>query len=146
VSDRAGTATIHLGQSGNHSMVNAQGGGVREIETVTLDEFAVRNALSPDIVKIDVEGHESAVIEGAVQTLATHRPTVFMEYTPSASGEQDTIRTRMAALFSACFVVDEASGALRLVELAGLEGLESCNLILTNNDRHLAEIRKFAHT
>jgi FkbM family methyltransferase len=147
LSDRNGTATIHLGQSGNHSLVNDQGGNAREIETVTLDEFVAHTRIAPEIIKIDVEGHEAAVVEGAMRTLATYRPTVFMEYTPVASEGRDMLRTRITTLFRTCFAVDEASGTVRRIDPDSLECQgEACNLILTDNERHLEEIRRFAVT
>ena len=35
--------------------------------------------MEPDVIKLDVEGHERAVIDGMRQTLARLRPTVLCE-------------------------------------------------------------------
>jgi FkbM family methyltransferase len=48
------------------------------VQTTTLDEFFTKHR-PPNFLKIDVEGHELAVVEGARHTLATQRPTVLLE-------------------------------------------------------------------
>lgn len=47
-----------------------------EIETRTLDEYRLDNV---GFIKIDVEGHELAVLEGAEQTLGSSRPNMLIE-------------------------------------------------------------------
>lgn len=42
----------------------------------TLDSY---NLHSVDLIKIDVEGHELAVLEGAAQTIQSHHPVLFIE-------------------------------------------------------------------
>src|SRR5437868_5966109 len=67
-----------------------------EIEVRTLDQFDLRNV---GFVKIDVEGHELAVLEGAARTLARERPNLLIEanehHRPDAVG---SIRRFMAEL------------------------------------------------
>lgn len=55
-----------------------QAADMREIRvrTATLDSLALDRA---DAVKIDVEGFEEAVLEGAAGLLATHRPALIIE-------------------------------------------------------------------
>ena len=49
-----------------------------EVSTTTLD-IATRDMPPPLLVKIDVEGHESEVLEGAEQMLEVHRPILMIE-------------------------------------------------------------------
>ena len=47
-----------------------------EVETRRLDDFPVTNC---SFVKIDVEGHEEAVLEGAPSLIAAQRPVLMIE-------------------------------------------------------------------
>ncbi len=54
----------------------------------TLDEYlAERKIEQVDFVKLDVDGHECAVLEGAVRTLARFKPVVAFEIAPYALAE-----------------------------------------------------------
>jgi FkbM family methyltransferase len=48
----------------------------RAVETRTLDSFEISNI---SMIKIDVEGHEEAVIEGARETINRNRPILIIE-------------------------------------------------------------------
>lgn len=145
LSDRRGLAEIHLGYSGNHSLVNPQGSGSRSIETITIDEFIAEHAVTPDLLKLDVEGAESAVIAGAAQLLSDSPPTTFMEFMPAAHRDVDGLVRQLEDAFDAGFVVDEITGEVREVEISQLDRRHRCNLILTSDLRHAASIREFSH-
>jgi FkbM family methyltransferase len=49
------------------------------VDVTTLDSFFAEQPHTPDFLKIDVEGHELAVLEGASRILATHRPAILLE-------------------------------------------------------------------
>jgi len=69
-----GRSTIHPANLLRHDRI----GRVEEIEIETrrLDDYGLA---SVGFIKIDVEGHELAVLDGAVGTLATHRPNLLIE-------------------------------------------------------------------
>jgi hypothetical protein len=49
-----------------------------ETDLLSLDDFCRDRSLAPDLLKIDVEGHETAVLEGAHETLR-RLPTLLVE-------------------------------------------------------------------
>ncbi len=49
------------------------------VETTTIDAEVETHGLRPVFVKIDVEGHELAVLDGTRRTLEQHRPVVLCE-------------------------------------------------------------------
>jgi FkbM family methyltransferase len=79
------------GESGAHRIVTDQtGDGTIEVPVVTLDEYARRNGIERiDVLKIDVEGHEAAVLEGARELLGRQAVgMVILELNPSLIEEQ----------------------------------------------------------
>jgi FkbM family methyltransferase len=54
-------------------------GPAAEVQTITVDE-ACGGPVA--LIKIDVEGHEAAVVAGAAQTIERHSPAVVFEYAP----------------------------------------------------------------
>jgi hypothetical protein len=51
----------------------------KTIASETLDALAIRTGKIPDIIKIDVEGFEWQVLQGAKQVMQTHKPVIFLE-------------------------------------------------------------------
>lgn len=88
LSNADGNATFHvnfragaISDTGSSSLERPGEGEAIEVKTATLDGFLAANGINGPIsfAKIDVEGHEYAVIEGAKETLARHRPVLVME-------------------------------------------------------------------
>lgn len=52
---------------------------VYEVKTNTLDNFTKEKNVPPDLIKIDVEGHELSVLKGAEHYISTHHPTLIIE-------------------------------------------------------------------
>lgn len=82
LSDKSGAATLYL--AGSASSLNADFLGLpdaahKSINTETLDNLAAKQGLpDPDFIKIDVEGHELAVLEGAKKTIEHSKPVMFV--------------------------------------------------------------------
>jgi FkbM family methyltransferase len=69
------------------------------VATVTLDRFAAREGLARlDLVKIDVEGHERAVLAGAADLLARFRPVIVIEIGHEAAADRAAIHALLTGL------------------------------------------------
>lgn len=70
------TRSAHVLASLRHSAQNAQDMDELSVQTATLDSFEL-----PDVgfLKIDVEGHEEAVLHGAHYTISQYKPTILCE-------------------------------------------------------------------
>lgn len=77
-----------------------------EDTTITVQTRRLDDALPPDarvdLIKIDVEGAELLVLEGAVQTLRRCKPIVIFEYGLGASDVYDATPDKMLDFFDAC--------------------------------------------
>jgi FkbM family methyltransferase len=78
LSDKEGLANLYVPLNWGEASLRKpqQGAAVLGVPTKTLDSFALRNV---GLMKIDVEGHELAVLQGARDTIRTSRPIVFVE-------------------------------------------------------------------
>lgn len=67
-----------------------------EVETKRLDDFAIENC---SFIKIDVEGHEEAVLDGASALIAAQRPVLMVEVNEDGNaGAVKRIADRLAVL------------------------------------------------
>jgi FkbM family methyltransferase len=91
LSDSTGTGPLHV-PSQDHGLIEtssslesrfkARFSQVLDVDVTTLDDALARRGVDGQrvrIIKIDVAGHEQAVLDGAEQTVAEHRPVVFAE-------------------------------------------------------------------
>jgi FkbM family methyltransferase len=88
LSDHVGQATLHVpsgaGQTHAASLERGPGGweleaGALPVAVTTLDAFFADQPRGPNFIKIDVEGHELAVLQGGCETIARYRPTLLIE-------------------------------------------------------------------
>jgi FkbM family methyltransferase len=120
-----GTVEMHIKKNDGHNRVSNDGyktvtGKAVKVNTgyqrvsvpqVTLDSY---NFTDVDIIKIDVEGYELNVLEGASNTIAANRPIVQIECVetqPRAFGK--TIQDLMDYFNTRDYVVTTADGVVR---------------------------------
>lgn len=123
VSDKNGKAIIyetgadHVAAASLNAETRAYGVLEKEteVETITLDSFVEdKNLKKVDLVKIDVETHEPAVLEGFKKYLPVHRPDFIIEVLT------DDVGKKLESLFSGLgyqyFNIDDKKGKIRKVE------------------------------
>ena len=86
--------------------------------SVTVDQFVAEHELTRlDLVKIDVEGGELSVLEGATGSLTRHRPVVVLEFNSFGFSLHNAVLPQVALgriqeLFPYVFVIDRIDGSL----------------------------------
>lgn len=84
LSDKADSAVLHVpsggtGSEGRSTLHEPPFAGAKDItvEVMPLDEVQLPDRIG--FMKVDVEGHEMQVLEGAVETIKKHKPTLLVE-------------------------------------------------------------------
>jgi FkbM family methyltransferase len=106
VSDRAGDALLHVPSTRDPSYSSLGAGRFAEgepvaVETTTLDDAVRSRGLTPAVVKVDVEGGEVAVLDGAARTLEA-RPVLLVEVGAESGG---VLEERLGGLGYRAYVV-----------------------------------------
>src|SRR5258708_974836 len=71
ISDRTGSAPfIDAGTHGDNRLVRVATAETRSVPSLSLDDFCGASGISPDVIKIDIEGAELAALRGARRTIA----------------------------------------------------------------------------
>lgn len=83
VRDVIGTGQLTTGELGE--MPWGEKRSVREVQATTVDRLTVDFG-DPDVLKVDTEGHELFVLQGATETLRTH-PYLLVEIHSRRTGE-----------------------------------------------------------
>jgi FkbM family methyltransferase len=110
---------------------------IESVETTTLDEFVQRQALDRvDVIKVDVEGAEAAVLSGADRVLRDYRPSLVIEIVARslvANGSTvSQIEDALKASNYDLFAIDE-SACLR--EIGGLADVDEQNVVALPRER-----------
>jgi FkbM family methyltransferase len=102
------------------------------VETTSLDEFVERYGIGQvSVVKVDVEGAESAAVAGAERLLATHRPALIIEVfsrSLDANGASlDVLETQLRDARYRLFAIDDTSA--ELLPLESLAAADEQNIV-----------------
>ena len=62
---------------------------VKKLDNIDIKEGRI------DLVKIDVEGHEKLVLDGAKETIQKYKPIIFIEFLPEAYNEGNALLEEM---------------------------------------------------
>lgn len=145
VSDKNGKATIYLSStsSGMHSLTVQHEGESRKIDTITIDSFCNKRGVQPDLIKVDVEGHEPSAFAGMTETLKSSDATIFMEFLAGVNNEMDALIKAFGKKYKYCYVVDEIKGTLQKSLLTELTLQKNYNIILVRRPAHKKAIESF---
>lgn len=144
VSKQDGFAMIHMSKtsSGTHSLAVEHDGESRKVKTMSLDSFCSKNKLSPELIKIDVEGHEASVFAGMKRLMKT-KPTIFMEYIPEINKDMADLIKELGQIYGHCYTVDEVKNIVAKVQLKEIDQRRMYNIILTKNKSHIKAIEAY---
>ena len=86
LSNREGTAHLRVCEDNTGASALAeQGQDTTPVQTRTLDSFGWADV---DLIKIDVEGHELELLQGAELTITQNLPTLLIEIEPKSTTRQ----------------------------------------------------------
>ena len=54
--------------------------GTRPVRVYSIDDLVANGAAPPHVIKCDIEGAEFEALQGAINTLRTHHPTIFLSF------------------------------------------------------------------
>lgn len=83
-----------------HSSIVGQASKQEKIRASTLDMLVKENSLNPALIKVDVEGAEAYVFEGAEETLKTYRPVVISEFSPHLLKQNGSSAESIISMFN----------------------------------------------
>ena len=86
VSERSGSAAfLDAGTHGDNRLVPAGTPDTTSVPSVSIDDFCDTTGISPDVIKIDIEGAELSALRGARRTIAARGPALalFVELHPA---------------------------------------------------------------
>ncbi|MBA3284851.1 MAG: FkbM family methyltransferase, partial [Nitrosopumilus sp.] len=63
-----------------------------EVETITLDSFCQTCGISPDFIKIDIEGAELLAVQGMINLLKRNPPMLMIEITKNSKTVYEILR------------------------------------------------------
>ena len=65
------------------------------VECISLDAYVRNTGLIPDLIKIDTEGTELSVLQGAKETISKHRPVLILEMNPASARQAGTTLSKL---------------------------------------------------
>jgi FkbM family methyltransferase len=76
VTNMKGQTCFQQGSGTGTGYVSGNGG--IKVETISIDSYVEESGIAPDCIKIDIEGAEKMALEGALDTLKSKKPVIFL--------------------------------------------------------------------
>lgn len=108
----------------------------KRVNTISLDCWLAENFQSKvDLLKIDAEGAEHLVLQGAQQTIKTHCPDILVEILKSA--DLEAIRQAVGSQPYSFFHIDDATGAIEEMKYPQPStGMHNLNTLISCKSKH----------
>jgi len=148
VSSQNGIADIFLSQKqiGTHSLSasSADSNYSVKVDVVTLDTSINYKKSKVDVLKIDVEGYDGFVLEGAQKLITTCHPTLFIEMVPhrllAAGYKPASFVDLIYKRYKKVYVIDDVNGMFSKASKKML-----LDLIKRDNDVNLVAVEQVVH-
>lgn len=113
--------------------VSADGVG-EEVEQITLDQYFINQPNGPNLIKVDVDGHELPILEGSKQTIEQYKPMFCVE----VSRQQDDTKLIFDYLSEADYRIFKDNNPNRPIDFEEVkilfEKVNGFNLIAIHKD------------
>ena len=95
ISNSAGVLKMHY--EWEHAVANGKSDGKKliSVDKITGDQLCKERGFEPDVIKIDVEGHEVKVCKGLASTISTFRPLIFLEIHPARIKDENELLSEL---------------------------------------------------
>lgn len=133
VSDRLSERQFHLSEQSNLNTFHAEGAGAHlsgeaiAVKTTTVAELAAKHG-APDLIRMDVEGHEVEVVNGMLDGVREGRmaPMIIFETHRTRYSPEHDMAAALRALFACGYEVpllaSSWQGGTALIEARGYKG------------------------
>jgi FkbM family methyltransferase len=134
ISDRAGEREFHLSSSSNLHTFHNHGSAAHQLtgETIVVNTYSVTDVMSgmgkPDLIRMDVEGHEVEVIDGMMDAIQRNElsPMILFETHISRYSKEHNMAATLKRLFDLGYYVrylaSNAESGSAKIEARGYRG------------------------
>jgi FkbM family methyltransferase len=88
IGNMTGLVNMGVSHSGNLCSIRIKGYATEKVPITTLDEFVKTHNIQPDVIRMDVEGYCTEIIEGGLKTLRENNVIICMELHPVVLSER----------------------------------------------------------
>lgn len=100
-----------------------------DVRQTTLDAFVKREALCPELIKIDTEGNELSVLRGGLETLRSVRPLIIFESWNGLSPREDLYALFAGAGYAIAALPLKEKSRLSMLGRSGFMESQAANFI-----------------
>lgn len=140
VGDKESKLKIYLANNsiGTHSAGKVTSNSV-EIDQTTIDSFSKQENVVPDLIKMDIEGYEAYAINGGINTLKKHKPTLLIEFDTrlikSCGSDPQKLAAQLDEIYPFKFLINEKKQKLeKISDIRSLSKTFNINLLFSDKN------------